>query len=108
MMTKLYDKVNILSVMEYNEAAKNHGSTFCSTHEGFAVLLEEVNEAQEDMILLEDDAMEELWCAVKADDDYERVKKAAVGVERIALSLACEAIQVAAMARKMQKTIDYF
>lgn len=105
MMTKLYDKVNILSVMEYNEAAKNYGRTFASMHEGFAVLMEEVAEAADDFDRLEDDAMQDLWCAIR-EDDTEGAKMAAMGVEKLALHLACEAIQVVAMARKMQKTIE--
>ena len=105
MMTKLFDKVSILSVMEYNEAAKNYGRTFHSMHEGFAVLMEEVAEASENMILLEDDAMQKLWRTVR-EDDAEGAKMAAVAVQNYALQLACEAIQVAAMARKMQKTMD--
>ncbi len=104
MMTKLLDKVNILSVMEYNEAAKNHGRTFHSMHEGFAVLMEELAEASEDMIRLEDDAMQDLWCAIRRDY-AEGAKMAAVGVEKLALHLACEAVQVAAMAKKMQYSI---
>lgn len=105
MMTKLYDKVNILSVMEYNEAAKNYGRLFNSMHEGFAVLMEELAEASDDMVRLEDDAMQDLWCAIR-EDDAEGAKMAAVGVEKFALHLACEAIQTAAMARKMAKTIE--
>ena len=105
MMTKLFDKVNILSVMEYNEAAKNYGRLFNSMHEGFAVLMEEVEEAAQDMIRLEDSRMEALWCAVKTDS-HRQAEIAAAGVEKLALHLACEAIQVAAMARKMLKTIE--
>lgn len=104
-MAKLYDKVNLLAVMEQNEAAKNYGRAFNSMHEGFAVLMEELAEASENMVRLEDDAMQDLWCAVR-EDDAEGAKMAAVGVEKFALHLACEAIQVAAMARKMQKTIE--
>ena len=105
MMTKLFDKVNILSVMEYNEATKNYGRTFHSKHEGFAVLMEELAEASDEMTRLEDDAMQDLWCAIR-EDDAEGAKMAVEGVEKFAILLACEAIQVAAMARKMHKTID--
>lgn len=105
MMDKLYDKLALLTVMEYNEAAKNYGKLFNSLHEGFGVLLEEVVEASENMIRLEENAMEELFCAIRADDP-ERAKTATTMVEFAAMHLACEAIQVAAMARKMQKTIE--
>lgn len=105
MMDKLYRKVNLLAQMELNEAAKNHDKLFNSMHEGFAVLMEELAEASDDMVRLEDDAMQDLWCAIR-DDDAEGARMAAVGVEKFALLLACEAIQVAAMARKMQKTIE--
>lgn len=105
MMNKLYHKVNILAAMEHNEAAKNYGKTFHSVHEGFAVLMEELAEASDEMMGLEDDAMQDLWCAIR-EDDAEGAKMAAGGVERFALLLACEAIQVAAMAKKMQDSIN--
>ena len=69
---------------------------FHSDHEGAAVILEEIEEAQEDMNNVQDNFLD-LWKSVKRNSKPEYH---ADSVYICAVSLACEAIQVAAMAQK--------
>lgn len=78
---------------------------FNSPHEGYAVMMEEFDELQEEV----NDNMETLfadfWCFIKGnqiDDSIYSVNE----IEECAIKAACEAIQVAAMCRKF-KMIEY-
>ena len=94
---------------EFLRASKDHGTTFASYHEGYAVLLEEFEEAQAELCELER-AVRRLWSAIKNDDmlplyPYE-VKRHAV--KRHAVLAAAELVQVAAMAEKLRYTNQLF
>lgn len=82
-------------------AANERFPQFRSAHEGYAVLLEEVDEANDEMQQLHGH-MEVLWLRIKQNlrmlDNTERIYDSAV-------YLACEAIQIAAMARKFMDMI---
>lgn len=69
---------------------------FRSDHEGAAVIFEEVEEAKDELKSIKS-VFEELWYTVKSNEDNEpwvsRIKE-------YSINLACEAIQVAAMAQK--------
>ena len=69
---------------------------FHSDHEGAAVIMEEIDEAQEDMNNVQNNFLD-LWKNVKRNSEPEYH---AESVYICAVSLACEAIQVAAMAQK--------
>lgn len=72
---------------------------FNSLHEGYAIILEELEEVKDDLNALEMD-LNYLWYCIKNDivdeDFYENLKT----IKTNAIALAVEAIQVAAMAQK--------
>lgn len=78
------------------ESANQRFPMFRSDHEGAAVIFEEIEEAQEDMNNVQDNFLD-LWKSVKRNSKPEYH---ADSVYICAVSLACEAIQVAAMAQK--------
>lgn len=80
------------------ERAKEEHEDFHSLHEGYAVLLEEIDESRDELQIIQADAAA-LWRCVKNDNALE-AKLALVEIEDAAVCLAAEAIQVAAMARK--------
>ena len=77
-------------------AANKRFPQFHSTHEGYAVVLEEADELKE-VVNRINDRMIYLWARVRFNNDCEEL------VSRIyddAINAACEAIQVAAMCKK--------
>ena len=78
------------------EAANERFPQFHSEHEGWAVMQEEAEELQEECARLEM-AMEQLWHRIR--DGIQTAQHVAL-VGQYAEAAACEAIQVAAMARK--------
>ena len=88
---------------EYRMAAVRHGGTFASTHEGYAVILEEVEEAKADLNALEL-YVDALWRCVKADK-YTNDEQLKV-LQRRAIHAAGELIQVAAMVYKFKHSQD--
>lgn len=78
-------------------AANERFPQFHSQHEGYAVIVEEVEECDEALQFLKQNLKEE-WASIRAD------KKADMTwVFPFAWKLACEAIQVAAMCRKFME-----
>ena len=96
--------VDFLIENELDLAKDAHGETFASMHEGAAVLCEEVDE-----VALEYHDMarnyDMLWKSVK-EDDKKTARKCADDIASFAERLACEAIQVAAMALKFTDTVE--
>ena len=74
------------------EAANQKFPLFNSTHEAFAVILEEAEEAKEEAGNLD--------ILMKENHDPEALHEELTGIYKTALDLAVEAIQTAAMARK--------
>ena len=97
MMTKLLQNLEPVVNAELKEANKNYPA-FSSSHEGAAVILEEVEEAESAMKMMER-RWDELWHDIKADnrhfylEDIDHLRESA-------LYLAAEAVQVAAMCDK--------
>ena len=82
------------------EAANRKFRQFASPHEGYAVIVEELNEVWTAEKNLRVEAGAHIWNLIKANrtvprDDLRAVQKAAI-------DLAVEAIQVAAMAKKFE------
>lgn len=98
-MNKVLDRLPALVDEEYKAAMEQH-QPFHSLHEGYAVLLEEVEEAGEELNLVRS-AMPCVWSAARYDNAEKAIKWADV-IESHAVQLAAEAIQVAAMARKLR------
>lgn len=80
------------------ESANQRFPLFRSDHEGMAVIVEEIEEAQEDMNKVQNN-FGDLWKSVKRNLNSEP-EYHAESVYICAVSLACEAIQVATMAQK--------
>lgn len=85
------------------ESANRQFPQFHSPHEGWAVMLEEVEEA-ESAIESVRVCMEILWkYYIRANDSgVERVES----IKEYAIQLACEAIQIGAMAQKNLDMLD--
>lgn len=97
-MNKVKDKLPALVEEELAAAMEEH-PLFASAHEGYAVLLEEVEEAESDMRAVRNE-LSTLWYGVKSDNPGVASFQASL-VKGAAISLAAEAIQVAAMAQKL-------
>lgn len=97
-MKKLTTEVTDLIDREYGRAAEQHGVKHYSPHEAYAVIKEEIEEAQDELEVVED-KLDEFWKAAKRDFLYGCNLNAEIIYKR-AMSGACELIQVAAMAKK--------
>lgn len=85
------------------EAANKSFAQFNSTHEAYAVILEEAQEAEDELRNVARN-LQALWAEIKSNAEKESLEVVAAGVEASAQALAAEAIQTAAMARKL---LDY-
>lgn len=97
-MEELMRSVADLVDREYQWAAKAHGGAAHSTHEGYALIKEEVEEAEDEMSRLKK-KLDSLWENVKNDADDVALRNFE-DIGSIAIAGACELIQVAAMADK--------
>lgn len=96
---KLLMQLAELAGEELAEADKIY-KQFSSPHEGWAVIKEEVDEADESFDDLEA-SMDILWCGIRHDMDRE--EQDAESVFHSALLVAAECVQVMAMCTKMKK-----
>ncbi len=96
---KVFDLVN--AQLEY--ARQKHGGKFHSRHEGWAVMLEEFEEAEDVMKILRSD-MEEIWTAIK-EDDYVRVNDL---LEDIRIECNNGIVELSQVSAVVQKMIDSF
>lgn len=103
-MNKVRDKLPALADEEYAASMEVH-PFFASAHEGYSVLLEEVEEAEKEMRDVRVN-LDVLWRCVRHDNP-EAVKKVAARVVGKALNLAAEAIQVMAMGTKIIDSLDH-
>lgn len=98
-MNKAFDKLPAL-IQEELDASNALHPGFHSAHEGYAVLLEEVEEASEELAILKED-MERMWEGGVRLNSGESVAFWADNALTHAALVAAEAIQAAAMARKI-------
>ena len=103
-MDKLIADVKGLIEEEYGRASIKFGATNNSDHESYAVLLEEVQEAQFECKGV-DLALSVFWEKCKKNDTDEYKLDICRKLENRALLAACEFIQVAAMAHKAAVTV---
>lgn len=95
-MEDLVKAVSTLVSEEYQRAEAEHGGAAHSMHEGYALIKEEVEEAQEEMTKLEQQTGH-FWTEVKTDDltyCHHYLDK----IRTVAILGACDLIQVAVMA----------
>jgi hypothetical protein len=95
--------------LEFERAYGIHGA-FNSTHEGHSVIREEVEEAEYEMEQIKG-YVEHLWKLVKVNSFDIKVtrdinNKTLDRIEEHSVRLACEAIQVAAMAKKFKHLFE--
>lgn len=104
MMGKLMHGVRRLINQELAIARHDNGHFFNSPHEGYGVIVEELDEAHE-QDWKADQAADLLLKAIRRNDrrfTESTLKK----IENNATLAACEFIQVAAMARKMRESLE--
>lgn len=82
------------------EAADKSFRQFTSAHEGYAVILEEAQEAEGELRQTARN-LQAVWELTKQNAPTEEIEAVAEGVEAAAQAMAAEAIQTAAMARKL-------
>lgn len=93
-------KNDVFILVEKELAAANEKfPLFNGKHEAYAVILEESEEAQEEMRDLEY-LISEYWKGTKENHLQEETRKELEAIYNTAVNLAVEAIQTAAMARK--------
>lgn len=88
---------------EYKGAKKKHGP-MASLHEGYAVLLEELEEAETELDNARQD-MARMWFNVTKDIS-EGALAAVADIHHDAIRAACEAIQVAAVCKRITDLVN--
>ena len=102
-MNELKKSVEEMASDEYKRASAKHGVLHASIAEAYAVMLEELEETQEEVIAAERWLKNTFWLGVRENDpDFAAV--AAQNIKEHAILTACEAIQLAAMAEKSINT----
>lgn len=96
-MNVVREDVEKLVENELEEAIKLHGLNH-SYHESFALALEELNEADEEMRKCHE-CLHEFWIAVQKNEN-EKIEKMAESAYTVAVDLCAEVIQYAAMMKK--------
>lgn len=93
-----YNVLKKLASQELAEAAQIH-VPFHSLHEGYAVILEEMDNLREE-VQSAGVYMDHLWDQVRYDN-HDRAREFAARIRDTAIHAAAEALQVAAMAQKL-------
>lgn len=104
MMDHILPGVYALQLQELENIREKHGAAYHSLHEGFAVLMEEVDEVKEDLDSLELN-VQRLWHITRMDVKH-LVYGCASQIAHQAAHAAAEAIQVAAVARKIADAFE--
>lgn len=98
---KASDAIGQAVCYELQNIVKNYGAVYASSHEAYAVLKEEKEEAAECLNLLESH-LEEIWKSIKLNfldaTQIYQAKQAAIG-------LAEEAVQCAAVCERFLETL---
>jgi len=104
MMTKLIGQVLLLTGLELVEARKNNGFYFHSPHEGYGVIMEELDEAIDEVGQVVS-LYANLLPSIRNENKTQLLADL-IDLEERARLAACEFIQVAAMARKMAESLE--
>lgn len=89
---------------EYNNACEKFGETYHSLHEGYAVLLEKVEEASEDMTRIKY-SLEDFWKWIKQDTKI-NPKDIDIVIEEYLEYCISELAQVGAVLQKIKNTLE--
>ena len=100
---KASESIDKAVVYELQNIVKNHGAVYASEHEGYAVLLEEVQEASEACKFMAS-RTESIWCAIRNNVLKEQNYHISE-VKEYAIELAKEAVQCAAVCERFLETI---
>lgn len=95
--------VNELIQAEYDNACENFGDKYNSLHEAYAVLLEEVEEAGEDMTRIKY-SLEDFWKWIKQDTKINS-KDIDIVIEEYLKYCISELAQVGAVLQKIKNTL---
>ena len=105
MMKILSKAVGDLVQQEYALASEQHGPRFHSLHEAYAVMKEELEEAEYEFDIAKDKLDKDFWRGVRFDSELECKNNAQLIKER-AENAAAEMIQLAAMAYKAMQGFE--
>lgn len=97
-MEELKAEITRIADMELETAIDKWGLNH-SDHESAGVLREEIDEAKDELSMIEYH-FTQLWKEVKRDGEVDDKRNLYNGIFTAAINMACEAVQVAAMARK--------
>ena len=103
-MKKLLEYIKLLATEEYWRAAEKFGECNNSSHESYAVIKEEFDEALWALGEAESN-LNDFWEAVKRNDTNGQ-KMALESLEMNAMYTASEVVQVGAMAQKALRTTE--
>ena len=101
---KTEEKIKEAVTLEIVNAVKRFGADYKSNHEAYAVLLEEVEEAEKVLDYIKNHVAM-IWDAVKVNDDNE-VKSNSRIIALDAVDLAKESCQIAAVCRKILGEVE--
>lgn len=101
---KASESIDQAVLYELQNIVKNHGAVYASEHEGYAVLLEEVQEANEACRFMES-RTNSIWCAIRNNVLKEQNYHISE-VKKYAIELAKEAVQCAAVCERFLETIN--
>lgn len=100
---KANEAINQAVCYELQNIVKHYGPTYASEHEAYAVLLEEVQEAEEACRYMES-RLNSIWCAIRnnvLDKQIYHIEE----VRKFAQNLALESVQCAAVSERFLETI---
>lgn len=103
-LEELKKNVQMAISMELVRANKVNNPLFNSMHEGFAVILEELQEAQEELVKA-DSKLKAMWIKIRENNTTGALECAQQLKNRTTLA-ACEVIQAAAMVTKFIESFE--
>jgi hypothetical protein len=98
----LVNKIEELSVLEL-ESARSKFKALNSSHEGYAVILEEFEEFQEEALAFEEE-LKGLWKGIKSNDTKIQAQSIEA-MERICIRVIKESIQINAMCKRYKEDL---
>jgi hypothetical protein len=104
-MSGLLHEANVAVRNELNRAQTEHGHVNSSHHESYAIILEELQEA-EDACNAFSVNLSTFWACVKQNKPDECIREVANVTKEMAIKAVMEWIQIAAMCEKARLTAD--